>query len=196
MAVGGQQALQEEQLGKDGILSRVVLNRNVLDNRGEERRFRGNDGEERREKLSLSVLKTCIEYSESSITIIYIMHEHLALPLPLSTANPSASSSCPCCTLWAPMLPFMLTEISQGINKVNHETAVEHIVEHSYDAIVEYPETGDSPDIAIMHLQLLPRRWTWWTQWHHLLIAQKYKHLVGDFGIACFNCCRTWHTHS
>ncbi|KAF8833986.1 hypothetical protein BDN67DRAFT_915867, partial [Paxillus ammoniavirescens] len=47
---------------------------------------------------------------------------------------------------------FTPTEISQGINKLNRETAVDRIAEHPYNAIVEYPETGDAPDVAIAHV--------------------------------------------
>ena len=47
---------------------------------------------------------------------------------------------------------FTALEISQGLNKVNHETVVDRIVEHPLDSIVEYPETGDSADVAVAHV--------------------------------------------
>ena len=47
---------------------------------------------------------------------------------------------------------FTALEISQGLNKVNRETVVDRIVEHPLDSIVEYPETGDSADVAVAHV--------------------------------------------
>ncbi|KIK79500.1 hypothetical protein PAXRUDRAFT_16302 [Paxillus rubicundulus Ve08.2h10] len=93
----------------------------------------------------------------------------LQLPSPLSTSRsdtpdtPSPSPSPLLTHLPAPAFlaacyeplcshSFTPTEISQGINKVNHETAIDHIVEHPYNAIVEYPETGDAPDVAVAHI--------------------------------------------
>ena len=40
----------------------------------------------------------------------------------------------------------------QELNKVNRETAVDWIIEDPLDSIVEYPETGDSTDIAVAHI--------------------------------------------
>lgn len=47
---------------------------------------------------------------------------------------------------------FTEIELSQGLNKVTRETIAHRIIKHPRDAIVEYPETGDSPGIAVAHI--------------------------------------------
>ncbi|KAG1865182.1 hypothetical protein C8R48DRAFT_672461 [Suillus tomentosus] len=47
---------------------------------------------------------------------------------------------------------FTIDEIARGCNKVNRETSVDAIIEHSLGAIVEYPQTGSAPGHAVAHI--------------------------------------------
>lgn len=80
-----------------------------------------------------------------------------------STSSPSSRGSTPTSSLpysevlAAHYVPprsrlFTADEIACGQNKVNHETSVDHIVDHPLDMIVDYPETGDALDKAVTHV--------------------------------------------
>ena len=47
---------------------------------------------------------------------------------------------------------FTDDEIASGHNKVTREATADRIVEHPLGAIVEYPKTGDSLDVAVAHI--------------------------------------------
>lgn len=47
---------------------------------------------------------------------------------------------------------FTTDEVARCCNKINHETSVDAIIEHHLSAIVEYPQTGSVPGLAVAHI--------------------------------------------
>ncbi|KAG2745354.1 hypothetical protein P692DRAFT_201720309 [Suillus brevipes Sb2] len=47
---------------------------------------------------------------------------------------------------------FTTDEVARGCNKINRETSVDAIIEHPLSAIVEYPQTGSAPGLAVAHV--------------------------------------------
>lgn len=70
-------------------------------------------------------------------------------PCPTSSPAPAVSAS-----RYEPPPSRLITETerNQGLHKVTREKVAHRVVEHPRDAIVEYPETGDAPGIAVAHL--------------------------------------------
>ena len=66
-----------------------------------------------------------------------------------STPSPAVSASR---YLPPPARSFAQDEINQWLYKINSKLSVDRIVIHPPDAIVEYPQTGESKDIGIAHV--------------------------------------------
>jgi hypothetical protein len=47
---------------------------------------------------------------------------------------------------------FTTDEVAQGCNKINRETSVNAIIKHPLSTIVEYPQTGSAPGLAVAHV--------------------------------------------
>ncbi|KAF8835761.1 hypothetical protein BDN67DRAFT_984400 [Paxillus ammoniavirescens] len=146
-------------------ISRGGLDRNMLDGSIEGRGFGGGGGEERSSK---TLCRQC-HNTQSFTNKGRLKVDIYMLPSPPSTSRsdtpdtPSPSPSPLPTHLPAPAFltahykpprshSFTPMEVSQGINKLNRETTVNHIIKHPYNAIVKYPETGDAPDVAIAHV--------------------------------------------
>ncbi|KAG9310639.1 hypothetical protein JVU11DRAFT_9214 [Chiua virens] len=68
---------------------------------------------------------------------------------PYSTPSPAVSASR---YLPPPACSFTQGKINQWLYKINSKLSVHQIIIHSPDAIVEYPQTGESEDISIAHV--------------------------------------------
>jgi hypothetical protein len=76
----------------------------------------------------------------------------LSLTLTLSPTPSPAPAVLASCYEPAPSRPFTDIEHHHGADKVTRETVAHCIIEHLYDAIIEYSETGSSPGVAIAHI--------------------------------------------
>jgi hypothetical protein len=66
-----------------------------------------------------------------------------------STPSPAVSASR---YLPPPARLFTQDEIKQRLYKINSKLSVHQIINHPPDAIVEYPQTGESEDVGIAHV--------------------------------------------
>ncbi|KIJ16179.1 hypothetical protein PAXINDRAFT_11219 [Paxillus involutus ATCC 200175] len=74
--------------------------------------------------------------------------------VPPSAPNTSTPSPAILASRYEPPMARMFTDdkVNRGLNKVNHETRVDAIVEHPLGAIVEYPQTGEVTGARIAHI--------------------------------------------